>query len=66
MARRATWSFMGLQDNCEDPHRGNSLQTAIRVLHPNDGLMALYTMGVGYSWSLSNWDQKNVVFGGKD
>ena len=28
MARRATWSSMGLQDNCEDPHRGNSLKLA--------------------------------------
>ena len=57
---------MGLQDNCEDPHRGNSLQTAIRVLHPNDGLMALYTVGVGYSRSLSNLDQTDEVFGGRD
>ena len=29
MARRATKSFIGLQDDCEDPHKGNSFQTSL-------------------------------------
>ena len=28
MARRATRSFMGLQDNCEDPHRETPFKLA--------------------------------------
>ena len=30
MARRATRCTMGLQDNYENPHRGNSFQTSLR------------------------------------
>ena len=38
-------------------------QATIRVSRPDDGPMALCTMGIRYLGSLSTWNQADAIFG---